>query len=410
MTREPVPPGAGRRAGLPNRPLPALYLGSAHLFLAAACATILLDPGAAAGFFYQPRTVAIVHMVTLGWITLSILGSLYIIGPIALRMPMPARPSDYAAFALCVVGILGMIGHFLIAEYVGMAWSAATLVAGLLIVAGRALRAVAAAPIQGAVKLHLSLAFLNLLGAAALGILLGLDKRYRFLPARVLSNGFAHLHLAALGWATMMVMGAGYRLLPLPALLAAGGLATFLAQVRWMRRRPLKPPSGMPRPDYGVGHALAAMAYAAVSAVLGLVLSARPTSEASVKLAAVYGVFGLVGFLGQMIVGIEGRLVPMFASYHSNLNLVYDRPAPKAHELPDRRLQAAGFALWAAGVPALAGGLVFAAAPVVAAGAAILLLAVILGSANLAIVMRHAWTRTTSPGRAQAPGAGAGPA
>ena len=55
------------------------------------------------------------------------------------------------------------------------------------------------------------LAFLNILGAATLGVLIGFDKVYHFLPGFVLANVFAHAHLAALGWATMMVVGVAFR-------------------------------------------------------------------------------------------------------------------------------------------------------------------------------------------------------
>jgi hypothetical protein len=72
--------------------------------------------------------------VTLGWITASILGSLYIVGPIALRVWIPATWLDYAAFALVLIGIVGMLAHFWIQDYAGMAWSAGTVGVGIMAV------------------------------------------------------------------------------------------------------------------------------------------------------------------------------------------------------------------------------------------------------------------------------------
>jgi hypothetical protein len=69
--------------------------------------------------------------VTLGWITFSILGAIYNVGPLALRMDMPARKADYVAYACAVIGLIGMVGHFWIQEYGGMAWSAATIAGGV---------------------------------------------------------------------------------------------------------------------------------------------------------------------------------------------------------------------------------------------------------------------------------------
>ena len=50
---------------------------------ALACLEVALNPRGVSGFFYHSRMLAIVHLVTLGWITNSIFGSLYIVGPIA---------------------------------------------------------------------------------------------------------------------------------------------------------------------------------------------------------------------------------------------------------------------------------------------------------------------------------------
>src|SRR4051812_48484393 len=93
----------------PARLLPLLYLGSAHVSLALACLLTALSPRAVAGFFYHARLIAIVHLVTLGWITFSILGAIYIVGPLALRMEMPGRKSDYVPYALAVIGLIGMV-------------------------------------------------------------------------------------------------------------------------------------------------------------------------------------------------------------------------------------------------------------------------------------------------------------
>jgi hypothetical protein len=178
-----------REQRLPPRWLPLLYFGFAHLCLAAAFTAVALDPRGVAGFYYHPRMVAVVHLVTLGWITSSILGAVYMIGPMALRMPMPARAADRWAFGLFVAGVSGMVIHFWIAEPSGMAWSAGMVTLAVLRVALRVLGALPAAPIQPAVKLHFALGFVNLLLAATAGLLLALDKMSRPTPTSPPSAG-----------------------------------------------------------------------------------------------------------------------------------------------------------------------------------------------------------------------------
>src|SRR5262245_15842692 len=119
---------------LPPRLLPTLYLALAHASLALAFALVAVDPRGVAGFFYHSRMLAVVHLVTLGWITASILGGLYIVGPVALRTRFAAGWQDYVAAACVWIGAIGMVAHFWIQEYGGMAWSGATAAVGVLIV------------------------------------------------------------------------------------------------------------------------------------------------------------------------------------------------------------------------------------------------------------------------------------
>ena len=146
-----------RRSHLPPRLLTILYFGVAHIAFALACLAVALDPRGVSGFFYHARMLAIVHLVTLGWITASILGSLYIVGPVALRVWIPATWLDYTAFALVLIGILGMIAHFWLEEYGGMAWSAITIGIGILLVGLHVAQCLRWASLPRAISAHLSL-------------------------------------------------------------------------------------------------------------------------------------------------------------------------------------------------------------------------------------------------------------
>jgi hypothetical protein len=392
----------------PERIVPLLYLGTAHVALVLACIVTGLWPQAVAGFLYHAWLILIVHLVTLGWITFSILGAIYIVGPLALRMDMPARKADYVAYACAAIGLIGMVGHFWIQEYGGMAWSAATIAAGVFFMTLRIVTAVRRASIQPQVKLHLILACVNFWFAASMGVLIAYDKVGHFLPGFVLSNVFAHAHLAALGWATMMVVGVGYRMLPMtfpskmpsgrsiyasailletgvlglfitlllgsPWMLGFGlaivaGLAVFLGHVVWMLRHTVPKPSGARHPDFGVLHAASAGASLIAAATIGLILLVAPTSPRTLHAAAAYGVLGLVGFLAQMVVAMETRLLPMVAWFWKYAQGGHQEPPPSPHVARDRFLQALVFAGWSVGVPALAAGLFLESARLVGLGA-----------------------------------------
>lgn len=412
----------------PHARLPLLYFSLAHVCLGSAFAALAAWPSSFAAFFYHPHMVAVVHLVTLGWISASILGALYMIAPMALRTRLPARASDHAAFALYGIGVAGMVSHFWIDSPRGMVWSAGSAALALLWATGRAAFALRAAPIPTAVKLHFYLAFLNLATAATLGVLLGLNKVRPVIGGFVLSNVYAHAHLAALGWATMMVMAAGYRLLPmlLPsampegrrlyvsavlleagtlglfasllarsravalfAPLAAAGILAFLLQVAWMKRHPRPAPKELRRPDWGVLHALQALLWLAVATGLGMVLAFAPVSEWKIRAALVYGTLGLVGFLSQIVVGVSQRLLPIYAWMRAYEQTGFEIQPRSPHATPVRPLQAATFLLWSAGVPLLAAGLGTIRPGLVSAGASALLAAVILGGAGNLILFRR---------------------
>lgn len=424
------------RTHLPPRLLPVLYFSVAHLALAFAFAAVAADPRGASGFFYHPQMVGIVHLVTLGWVTASILGSLYIVGPIALRVWIPGTPLDYIAFGLVVTGIVGMVAHFWLEQYSGMAWSAITVGAGVIMVGIHVVRRLYVSSLPGAVSAHIVLAFLNVVAAAILGVLIGFDKVYHFLPGFVLANVFAHAHLAAVGWAVMMVVGVAYRLLPmvLPsamptgrrlwvsavllqggisglvlallirspftwafAMIVVSGLVAFIVQIVWMVRRPRPRPPGLRQPDPAVLHAAAAFASLAIASVLGIWLTVAEPSSVTLRIAMAYGVFGLVGFLAQMVVGMEGRILPIFAWYWAYANTGFKGPVPSQHDMPWRVGQQIVFVVWLFGVPALAASLAFDAVLFVSASAWCLFAATLIHTVNVARILRWAYLTPRLP-------------
>jgi hypothetical protein len=328
----PAPPHRGDRS--PTSALPIAYFTLAHAGLAVAFGALALRPDLPGGFFYHPRMIAIVHLITVAWISGSILGALHIVAPLALGLALPVGRADWIAFASFAIGALGMVAHFWLGTYEGMAWSAGMVTATMLWVGLRVVRRLPGADAPWAVSLHVALAFTNVLAAAILGLLIGLNQSRGFL-ASPLALMFAHVHLAALGWATMMVVGLAYRLVPmfLPAampagprlavsavlieaglvivttaliagvgwhaagaLLIAGGLASFVGVIRrsLSQRRP-RPPA-LPRRDWSVWQSHAAMLWLLTAIALGVALAIGVPERWFLPAVWLYGVAGLVGF------------------------------------------------------------------------------------------------------------------
>ena len=430
----PIEEATGSPAHDPPSRLPVYYFTLAHGCLASALGALFLWPQSFAGFFYHPRMLAVVHLVTLGWITSSILGALYMIAPMALRTRLPVRRLDWWGFWLFAIGATGLVAHFWIEEDSGMVYAAALVLFVLALVGIRTARALRSAPIELGVKLHYYFAFANVLIAGGLGGLLGLNRLFPVVGGSVLTNLYAHAHMAALGWATMTLFGSAYRLLPmiLPAavpparhlvtgalLLEVGALGLFisllmgsatvalfagvvacavlwfLALVVWMLRHPRPPSRSLPRPDFARLHALQALVYLAITLGLGLVMALAPLSTWKLRLATAYAVCALLGFLGQMVLGVATRLFPVLV-WMQAMARSGGPPTHSPYRLASPLVAAVELAAWSAGVPLLAVALTLETAPLIRAGAVLLLTAIFASSLNGARVLRSPLLRPST--------------
>ena len=298
----------------PNRPapprrLPIVYLAFGHVALFTALLVAALAPASIDSFFFHSRMFFVVHLITLGWITHSILGATYLAAPMALRATLTAGKGDNWACAFVVIGASGVVSHFWIEEYSGVAYSGGLLLFAFGYLAVRVWKAVASGGADRSVKWLVGCAYFNLLATALFGTLLSINKIAPFLPGNHLQDVYAHAHVGLLGWAGMMVMGVGMRMLPmflpakpppgwlgwillgcvqgglvllattwmvapeharLAALLPAAGVAVFLGMVANMLRNRVAAPPKMPRPDIGMLHALQALCYLAIATGTGL--------------------------------------------------------------------------------------------------------------------------------------------
>jgi hypothetical protein len=408
--------------------VPLLYLGTGLLSLGLAFGALAYDPAAIAGFFYHPRMLAVVHLVTLGWIGGSVLGSIHIVGPLALRMPLRATRGDYVRFVAFAVGVLGMVSHFWIDSPGGMVWGAALATLAFLGAATRILPRLARAPVPAAVKVPVGLSFVNVALAAGLGVVLGLNKISPFLPVHHLQAVFAHAHLAALGFATLIVMGAAYRLLPmmLPAAmtrgsgpmasallveagvlglaasfflegrgrrffaaLAAAGVALFLTHVGQMLRRPRPAPPERPRPDFPVLQVLLALICLGLTSLLGLALAFVPALDAASPLALAYGASALVGFLAQMVVAVQQRLLPLAAWLWAYAGADYSKIPPSLHSAPGRFWPALTLGGWGLGATLLPAALALERLPWLRTAGLLLLLGTLAHAVGLERTLRR---------------------
>jgi hypothetical protein len=140
-----------------------------------------------------------------------------------------------------------------------------------------------------------------------------------------------------------------------------------------------------------------ALAYLAASTVIGVGLAFAAPSDGALRWTMAYGVLGLVGFLSQMVVGVAGRLVPLYAWIWGFADRAYEDSPPSLHGVLPRATQALVLLLWAAGVPSLAFALATDRPWLLMGAASALCAAVVLGALNLCVALRRLWHRLPPP-------------
>lgn len=368
--------GGLTRGGVPLwLPLPFLLtgVGAAALFgalLPVIAPQALLAPG-------FPHVLALVHIVTLGWLTMTIMGASLQLAPVILVSPLRAARFAGVQYPVYLAGVTLLVTGF---------WLMNT---GLLIVGGSiVILAVAhyivimGATIAGATKQPLTarylIASLVYLGiVVSLGLTAAFNLAFGFLGAGVQRLLLAHITLGLAGWLTCTLMGVSYTLTRLFALVhshpdtlgqrvflllnggvvglatgfslewvpleALGGLSLVVAvwlfaldyrrMLRARKRKPL---------DVTQYHTIAAVMYlvGTITAAVGVALAGGGSEPAFVAL----GLAALVGWLGQSAFGYLYKIVPFLIWQSRYGPLAGRQPVPLMRDLVHQR--AAWLSFW----------------------------------------------------------------
>jgi hypothetical protein len=418
-----MPPPARLERG-PDPALPLTWFGAAHVALAAAGVALAANAPAALALPFHPPAALAVHLLTLGWITGTILGALYLVAPMAMRFQLPARRADRLAAAVYLGGVALLVVAFAASRYDLVPIAAAAIVAGAVLPVGRFLAGLSRAPVAPVVRSAIALAGLALLAAAIVGARLGarLGGSGVAVPHALLA---AHLLLVLGGWSLLLPVGVGLRLVPmliptalpegrLPAvavglwtlgltvavasalaglslrpgaLILAAGYLTIVAVVVSMLRRPRPRAAGLPRPDWAM--LLAAAAFVATAVGLGsfVALAFRPLEGA--RAAAAVAVVAALAFPTLLALGVGFRLMPLYAWLRAGrLWGVRDESTPP-HPWASNPLQAvAALAGILAAVLAAAGFVRAQPGAIALAGAAIALAAAVSAAHHLTVFRR----------------------
>ena len=295
--------------------------------------------------FYQPGILSLVHVFTLGFITSAIMGVMYRYVPALTRRSVAHPGLARFQFVAYAIGVAGMVSHFALGSWTGLWWSAALVLAGVILFAINLLPLLWIRLGRGVAETGMFVAIGFLILAALLGLLMGIEEAHGFVLGNLVTSLGCHVTFAAIGWVTLAICAASHRLVPafilpkkllprmaalwqiialavatlglgtslllqLPgvwcwSLTAAGALlvyAVIMATLVGSRRTAI---------DWSLGHALTGMLWLIVAIALSQAVTwLGGWSIEGSSLAGALVTAALLGWAGNFIIGMSYQLFP----------------------------------------------------------------------------------------------------
>ena len=412
-------PPSAPRAGLPlAMPVPPPFpLIGAHFAagfgwaILGGIGLVLLGPPLARGGFLDPRILGLTHLFTLGWITTVITGVLYQIFPAMLGIAAKSMRIARLSLALHTAGLALLAAGLALGQSRLQSAGWVLLFAAVFGTAWNLLPQRRRAPRNRPLGLYVSYGHMGFgLAMVVGGVRIGDALGWWTTPRLGLLS--AHFHFAAGGFASMILLGIGSRMIPMflgtdgsgePAWLevwlrrglalgtvvfAAGeiggldwlawaGAATMAAAVvaalwraaGWYRRRSVR------RLDPSTSLLLAAFIWLGLSLVTGFDALVRGLARPGVLTS--YALMILLGWLGASILAVSYRVLPNLAWHHRFGTKARQpgTPPPAAMVVP--ALGWITMATHTIGLLAMMGGLHRASPTMVQGGAAMFTLAIL---------------------------------
>lgn len=416
-----MPPARPRPGTGPSPLVPLGYLACAAVAFPVASGGVAWLAPELAGHYYHPRVLALTHTVTLGWVTLAIMGASYQLIPVVLGRPIWSERLARWQLAVLAVGVTGVVAHFYLGTWAGLAAAAGLLAAGIalhLLNVGLSLRGFREWTFTARLVV---LGYGGLALTTLFGLTMAANRLWPFLPSEFYPTLHAHVQLALLGWVAPMILGIAARVYPMfllapeprrwaarlqlwglvsgvpsvvvgllgvPGLLVPGALAVATAaagHIAWI----LEMARGRKRPglDWGLRFALTATVFVVPAAVLGVLLAADRVSGPRVALA--YAVIVLGGWISLTIVGMMLKIVPFLVWCRVYSPRAGREAVPTLAQLSSSPAEGPAYALLTSGVVMLTVAVLVADASAIRGAGAVLALGALAFAVALARVLSH---------------------
>jgi hypothetical protein len=396
------------------------HFAAATVFLlAGAFALVWVAPDLASGNYLSPRVAAVTHLFTLGWLTLTILGALSQLLPVALGAPLFSPKVGHAAFWSFVAGI-PLLGVGVAGNHMRLLAAGGTLIGlGVLLAVGNIAATLSRGRTRDVTWGGIAIGVSYLAATLVFGLILARNLDTGFVAGARIRILVAHLHIAIVGWAMIVIVGVSNRLLPM-FLLAHG------ADTRWSRRALGCLATGVPvfvvgmvgqspaaawlgtlllecgiwgffrqayafyrvrvrkQIDIGMQFARASLGFFAAAAVMGPLLLAL--GGAHTRLGTAYIACGFLGGIVLFVTGFLYKIVPLLSWTARFGGRIGQGVLPTAADLYSTRVARVQLALSGLGIVTMLAGIAAASSPIVRSGTFLFLASVLLFAYQLMCV------------------------
>lgn len=304
------------------------------------------------GFHFQPKILAITHIATLGWITMIIFGALFQLIPVVLEVKLYSEKLAEMQFWIFLSGVSGLVYSFLnFSDREIMIASAILLNIAIFIFAFNIIATMKNVKKWNITGYYLASSIFFLIVTAIAGLLLAINLAYPYIKTNHLNYLNLHVHVAFIGWVTMVIMGVSFKLIPMFTLshgyslktgkaafwlinisllgistvmhydnttilfyifsvLIVVGIYFFLFQMLFIFKKRIRK-----KFDIGIKYSATAYLMLGLTTILGGVLTVVDYENIK-NLTLIYGYIIIFGYVSLLIVGQMYKIVPFLVWYH----------------------------------------------------------------------------------------------
>lgn len=191
------------------------YIYAAIAFFVA-CILLAFSVNGFTAHYFQPHTLAITHIMALGWGTMIILGASHQLVPVMIENKLFSNTLAWGSFILAATGIPLLIYSFYVFDMGWPAqWGGHLIVSAIILYVVNLIISMAKSKHENVHAVFVLTATIWLLTTTVIGLLLVYNFTIPFLSKNSLEYLPLHAHIGIIGWFLLLIMGVGSRLIPM---------------------------------------------------------------------------------------------------------------------------------------------------------------------------------------------------